>query len=74
MKKYKKAISAYEEALRLDDSHVRTLNNLAWLLATCDEKQFLNPEKALALAKRAADISQAPHVLDTLAGSLLCQC
>ena len=66
-KKYKKAISAYEEALRLDNSHVRTLNNLAWLLATCDEKQFLNPEKALALAKRAAAISQAPHILDTLA-------
>ncbi len=69
-KNYEKAIAAYQQAIRLDESHVPALNNLAWLLATCDKKAFVRPEKALDLAKQAAALSPEPHVLDTLAEAL----
>ena len=66
---YEKAITAYEQTLKIDPDHVGALNNLAWLYATCEKKEFLNPKKSLELAQRAAALSQAPHVLDTLAES-----
>ena len=58
---------AYEQSLQLkaDDPHV--LNNLAWFYATSEDRQLRNPERALELALQAADILEAPHVLDTLA-------
>ncbi|MBC2715677.1 MAG: M48 family metalloprotease [Desulfobacteraceae bacterium] len=64
---YEKAILVYKKTLKLDHSHVRTLNNLAWLYATCDNNNFRHPEKALELALHAASLSEEPHVMDTLA-------
>jgi tetratricopeptide (TPR) repeat protein len=46
------------------------LNNFAWLLATCDDPAYRNPEQALELARKAAVIEQSPHILDTLAECL----
>ncbi|MCF8094299.1 MAG: M48 family metalloprotease [Desulfobacteraceae bacterium] len=62
------AVSAYQKALSMEPDNVRALNNLAWLYATEPrESRFFNPEKALVLAKKAAEKSDEPHVLDTLA-------
>ena len=47
----------------------QVLNNLAWLYATCEDERYRNPKQAIALAKRAAALSESPHVLDTLAES-----
>ncbi|MFP4193716.1 MAG: M48 family metalloprotease [Desulfobacterales bacterium] len=60
----------YQKALSIDNGDIRALNNLAWLYATSPEKsKFYRPKQALELAKKAAEISSEPHVLDTLAES-----
>lgn len=68
-KQYGESISAYERSLELNPDNPVTLNNLAWVYATCEERQFRNPEKALTLSQRAARMSPAPFILDTLAES-----
>jgi len=63
-------IKAYEASLAIEPDNPDILNNLAWLLATCEDKSFFNPERSLNLAKKAASLNQAPHIMDTLAESL----
>jgi nitroimidazol reductase NimA-like FMN-containing flavoprotein (pyridoxamine 5'-phosphate oxidase superfamily) len=54
----------------MDPANALVLNNYAWLLATCEDPAYRNPELALELSRQAAAIDQSPHVLDTLAESL----
>ena len=61
------AEAAYEDAIRLNPEDATALNNLAWLLATSKDTAMKNPARALELARQAADLDPAPHVLDTLA-------
>lgn len=61
------AIDAYSRAIALAPEASRALNNLSWLLATCEDQNLRDPQRALALAQRAAAIDSSPHVLDTLA-------
>jgi len=68
-KNYAETIKAYEQSLRLNPDNPYALNNLAWLYATCEDETFQDPEKALALAKKAAGLKGAPHIFDTLAES-----
>jgi Zn-dependent protease with chaperone function len=60
---------AYEKAIELNPESTHGLNNLAWLYATCEDENVRDPARALALAKRAAALETAPHILDTLAES-----
>lgn len=62
------AESALRRALALAPGNALILNNLAWLYAT-SPPPFLNPEAALRLALRAAEIDPDPTILDTLAES-----
>lgn len=66
---FEKTIAAYQKALLFDSDHLRALNNLAWLFATCKNTNFRHPEKALELAKHAASIVEEAHIMDTLAES-----
>jgi len=66
---YEKTIRAYESSIALEPENANVLNNLAWLYATCEEKKFILPERALELAKRAITLKKAPHIYDTLAES-----
>jgi len=66
---YPETIKAYEQSLEIDYYNTHALNNLAWLYATCDVESFRNPKKALELAKRAVQLEESPHILDTLAES-----
>ena len=66
---YPETIKAYEQSLRIDLDNTHALNNLAWLYATCEIESFRNPKKALKLAKRAVQLEESPHILDTLAES-----
>jgi hypothetical protein len=68
-KLYVEARSAYEAALALNPDTAVALNNLAWLLATCEDESLRDPARALALAEQAAAIDPSSHVLDTLAES-----
>jgi len=69
VKDFQKAIEAYENSIILGPDNPETLNNMAWLYATCEIDYFRNPERALELAKKAAHLKKAPHILDTLAES-----
>jgi Zn-dependent protease with chaperone function len=64
------AAAAYQNSLDMEPDNAIVLNNYAWLLATCDDPAYRNPERALELARRAAAIEQSPHIIDTLAESL----
>jgi len=45
------------------------LNNLAWHYATCEDKQYRDPDRALAMATLAIRLENLPHIWDTLAES-----
>jgi len=66
-KAYAEAINAYEKVLELSPRDPETLNNLAWLYATCEQEQYREPAKALVYATHAAAMKPVPYVLDTLA-------
>ena len=68
-KKYSSAIEFYTRALAMAPNDAETLNNLAWLYATCEDKSLRDPGQALNLAERAAAIDPRAHILDTLAES-----
>ncbi len=65
--KFKKAANCFETALKLDHRRPELLNNYAWLLLTAADPQIQDIERGFRLAKEAAAINPAPHILDTLA-------
>ena len=67
---FPKAINAYENVLRIDRENIHALNNLAWLLATCPDETFRDPEKSLDLASRAVALERESYLLDTYAEAL----
>jgi Zn-dependent protease with chaperone function len=68
-KAYPQAIEAYEKSIQIEANNPETLNNLAWLYATCEETKLREPVKALVYAVHAAALKPLPHILDTLAQS-----
>ncbi len=62
-----KAAWAYENILRLNPHDDVALNNLAWILATAEDRTLVDFPRALSLAKRAVEINRTPTFLDTLA-------
>jgi Zn-dependent protease with chaperone function len=60
---------AYEKSLTLKPRNAQVLNNLAWLYATCEDHRYRDSQRALKLAKQAAEFERSPHILDTLAES-----
>ncbi len=65
------AIAHWQNALAVQSDSVDSLNNLAWILATFPETWIRNGGQALALAKRANQISgdNNPAILRTLAAA-----
>jgi tetratricopeptide (TPR) repeat protein len=64
-----KAQQAYERAYAIEPADAELLNNLAWLYATANDSMIADPQRALELARTAADLKASPHILDTLAES-----
>ncbi len=52
------AVADYEKTLLLNPGFVRAWDNLAWLLATSDHKNVRDPERAIAIATKACEISE----------------
>ena len=64
---YEDAVVAFQRVISINPRHAMALNNLAWMHLTAGDDFVHNPERALALAKRAFAISQEPFITDTLA-------
>jgi Flp pilus assembly protein TadD len=66
--RYAEAVRELREALRLEPASVPVRTNLAWILATCPDAAVRNGAEAVALAERAAELSQRrdPVILDAL--------
>ncbi len=66
--KHDLAINHLNKALDLDPDFTDALNNLAWLLASAEDKKIKNADKAVKLAQRACELSGYDNYefLDTL--------
>lgn len=70
--KWKEAAMAYQQAMQLDGQNARTLQNAAWMMATCPDEFYRDGATALATAQRAVQTASAPsspQVLDVLAAA-----
>jgi tetratricopeptide (TPR) repeat protein len=67
----KRAVDAWQQALQIKPDQLYVLNNLAWLLATTADASLRDGAKAVALAKRADQLSGGgdPMILHTLAAA-----
>ena len=63
----KKALMALYQAHDLNPDNPETLNNLAWLLLTIQDKTLRDYALAFKLAQEAATLKPASHIIDTLA-------
>ncbi|MCD6532581.1 MAG: M48 family metalloprotease [Deltaproteobacteria bacterium] len=63
----KKALAALYQTRELNPEDPETLNNLAWLLLTIQDKALRDYAQAFKLAQEAAALKPAPHIIDTLA-------
>ncbi len=72
LERWGKTRQAYELSLNLEYNQPEVLNNLSWLLVTCPDTTFREPEKALLLAREAVRLSTTgqAHIYDTLAETL----
>lgn len=61
------AIREYRLSISQDPDSPEVINNLAWLLITSRDRSLRNPAQGLEFAKRAVELSQDAHILDTLA-------
>jgi len=52
----------------IPDNHT-ALNNLAWLLSTCEDHRFRDVTTAIQLAEKAVSLNDSAQLLDTLAES-----
>jgi tetratricopeptide (TPR) repeat protein len=62
-------LEAWEKSLAINPDNAEVLNNLAWVYATCEDQQYRNPDRALAMATLAVRLENQPHIWDTLAES-----
>ena len=71
VKDYGNAIKQYQASIADDPSDATSWNNLAWIYATAEDKQFRDPAKALSNAERAVKLApDAGFIHDTYAEAL----
>lgn len=65
------ALSDYEQAVSLAPGSAAALNDLAWLLATCEDESVRDSARAVELALQACRLSSysEPNYVDTLAAA-----
>jgi len=72
MGQYRNALADYARAIEVDPTFAHAYRNGSWLLATCPDARFRDPENALLGARQALefDYGQRHVALDTLAAAL----
>ena len=65
------ALLLYRQGLKTQPDNLKAANNLAWLLATCQDAKVRNPKEALLIAQKIvrATKEQNSDALDTLAAA-----
>ncbi|MCA9130825.1 MAG: tetratricopeptide repeat protein [Planctomycetales bacterium] len=65
------AANAYQAAIAINSGYERAYRNASWLMSTCPDSQFRNPELAVSAAKRAMELEVARsfQTLETLAAA-----
>jgi tetratricopeptide (TPR) repeat protein len=65
------AQDSFRKAIEIDPNNADAHRSLAWLHATCPDRSFRNPQRALELADAAAHLSSPEDylILDTLAAA-----
>ncbi len=68
---WERAANDYRQAIRLNREFGRAFQSAAWLMATCPDAQFRNPELAVRAAQKAIELDgQRDYIyLDTLAAA-----
>ena len=64
MGRYRNAAANYRQAIELDNQLASAYRNLAWLQATCPDKECRDTQLALANAERAIALNPKPNDLD----------
>lgn len=68
---YAQAIRDFDQALRIDHEYADGYRSVAWLLATCPNPQYRNPQKALSAAQKGSEYSPPgdPFMLEAMAAA-----
>ena len=68
---FDRALAHFRKASRLVPDQLQVLKGMAWILATTPDDEVRQPEEAVRLAQRAAELTRQrdPEVLDTLAAA-----
>jgi tetratricopeptide (TPR) repeat protein len=68
---FEKAIDDFKEALQLDTENIHTYNNIAWIQATCVDKNLRNGTQAVEFATKACELGKwkVEGTIDTLAAA-----
>jgi tetratricopeptide (TPR) repeat protein len=68
------AAESFQRAIEIDGSNADAHRSLAWLHATCSDRRYRNPQRALELATTAARLSSPDDylILDTMAAAKAC--
>src|SRR3972149_413920 len=71
LRDFDRAIDDLQQALSLDEEFSDAYRSLAWLLATCPDPRFRDPQQALVAAQRAAQLAPPgdPFVYEALAAA-----
>jgi len=71
MGKWGQARDYYDKSLSINYKQPEILNNLAWLLITCEDESLREKRRGLKLAKDAVVLKAKANILDTLAEAYL---
>ena len=66
---YNKALSDYNKAIGINPRNFKLYNAIAWILATCPNKEFRDGNKAVKMAKKAVQLNPGAMTFDTLAAA-----
>jgi protein O-mannosyl-transferase len=67
----KEAVAQHRQAVQIDPEYAPSLNNLAWILATCKDPEIRNPTGAVQFAEKVCELTgfKDQNCLDTLAAA-----
>ena len=70
-RRFEPAIENWTKVLKINPKFLDVLNNLAWILSTCEDTKLREPARAVELAQRACELTnyQYPVSLDVLAAA-----